>query len=216
MPDPVCIGGNLLHASAAEHAVRAVLCNLSIPSEASKGVRLLDEQPALVIPVFRAPCAYQGPAAVEFLALEFELEMPLLVGLPRIRLRRPSSAIPHHDRPSAVFLGRDNALELSILERMILDVHRQALVVGIEARSLRHCPAQQHAIELETEVVVHTPRGVLLNDEAERAGAPLLHLPARLRCHPEVALLPITLESHGMSQNGNKPSLSTEAKRVFS
>src|SRR5215475_12027479 len=192
MPDSVCIGGNLLHASAAEHAVRAVLCNLSIPSEPRKGVRFLDEQPALVIPVFRAPCAYQRPAAVELLAFEFELEMPLLVGLPSIRLRRPGSAIPDHDRPGAVFLGRDDPLELTILERMILNVHRQALVVGIEARALRHRPAQQYAIEFETEVVVHTPRGVLLNDEAERAGAPLLYLPARLRCHPEVALLPIT------------------------
>src|SRR5215470_1407882 len=109
MPDPVCIGGNLLHASAAEHTVGAILRNLSIASETSKGVRFLDEQPALVIPVFRAPRAYQGPATVELLALEFELEMPLLVGLPRIRLRRPGSAIPDHDRPSAVFLGGDNS-----------------------------------------------------------------------------------------------------------
>src|SRR5215467_9223487 len=116
MPDPVCISGNLFHASAAQHAVGPVLRNLSVASEPSKGVRFLDQQPALVVSVFRASCPHEGPAAVELLALELEFEMALLVGLPRVRFRRPGSAVPDHNRPCAVFLGRDNPLELTIFE----------------------------------------------------------------------------------------------------
>src|ERR1700746_2677888 len=51
---------------------------------------------------------------------------------------------------------------------MILHLDRHAFVVGIERGPLRYCPGFQHSIELEAEVVVQTPRGVLLHHEEQR------------------------------------------------
>ena len=56
--------------------------------------------------------------------------------------------------------------KLAVVERVVLGVHREPLLAGIEARALRHRPALQHAVELEPEIIVQAPRGVLLHDEA--------------------------------------------------
>jgi hypothetical protein len=48
---------------------------------------------------------------------------------------------------------------------MVLDLDGQALVFGIEARSLRHGPALEHSVELEAKVVVQAARRVALNGE---------------------------------------------------
>jgi hypothetical protein len=65
-------------------------------------------------------------------------------------------------------LGND-ALEVSVRDRVILDVHGEPLHLGVEARPLRDRPAQQHAVELEPEVVVQSGSGVLLDHETELA-----------------------------------------------
>ena len=49
---------------------------------------------------------------------------------------------------------------------MILDVHREPLVGGIERRALGHRPGDQNALVLEPEVVVAARRCVQLHDEA--------------------------------------------------
>ena len=61
--------------------------------------------------------------------------------------------------------------ELAVVERVILDVHRQALGLRIERRPLRHRPRQQHAVVLEPEVVVQVAGEMLLH--AEEPLAPL-------------------------------------------
>ena len=59
----------------------------------------------------------------------------------------------------------DDALEVEVVERMVLDVDGHALHVGVERRTLRHRPAHEHAVVLETEVVVQAAGPVALHDE---------------------------------------------------
>jgi hypothetical protein len=61
---------------------------------------------------------------------------------------------------------------------MVLDLDGQALVFGIEARSLRHGPALEHSVELEAKVVVQAARRVALNGEAQAAGLAAPAFPA--------------------------------------
>ena len=47
---------------------------------------------------------------------------------------RPRAPIPHDDIAAAVLPGGDDTLEVEVVERMILDVHRHALRIGVERR----------------------------------------------------------------------------------
>ena len=74
--------------------------------------------------------------------------------------------------PAAVLALRDDALERAVLERVVLDVHRQALARrGSRLGPLGTAQLLQHAVELEAEVVVQPRRVVLLDDEARRRRA---------------------------------------------
>ena len=79
--------------------------------------------------------------------------------------------VPDLHRAGAVVPLRDLALEGGVLERVILDVHRQVLRAGLERHALRHRPARQRAVALEAEVVVEAGRIVALDDEDRRGAA---------------------------------------------
>ena len=74
------------------------------------------------------------------------------------------------DRAAAVLPSRNDALEPAIFERVVLDMDRQALLAGIEARPFRHRPALQHPVELEPEIIMQPARGMLLDDKGQRPG----------------------------------------------
>jgi len=57
---------------------------------------------------------------------------------------------------------------------MVLDRHRQPLVLGIRRGALRHRPRLQDVADLQAEVVVQRGRGVLLHDEDGRLAQPVL------------------------------------------
>ena len=82
---------------------------------------------------------------------------------------------------------------------MILGLHRQALVLRIDRRPLRHRPRQQHAVPFEPEVVVQV-RGEMFLDAEEELVALLpfrrRRVAARFRRLREVALLAVILEGH--------------------
>ena len=69
------------------------------------------------------------------------------------------------------------ALEAAVLERMVLDLHREVVGLAIGGHALRQRPAHQHAVALEAEVVVQAARVVLLDDEARFARS--VRCPAR-------------------------------------
>src|SRR5690606_18437866 len=104
-----------------------------------------------------------GPAAAELLALEREIELPVAEPALHRSLGPPDAAVPEHHGAAPVLTLGDQAFEVAVLERVILRAHREALHRGIGDGSLRHGPAQEHAVPLEAEVVVEPPRRVLLH-----------------------------------------------------
>ena len=64
------------------------------------------------------------------------------------------AAVPEQHRAAAVLALGDHALEAAVLDRVVLDLHGEALLGRVEARPLGHGPALEHAVELEAEVVV--------------------------------------------------------------
>ena len=176
-------------------------------------VLVLDQQPRLAVlgrllagpPRAPALGAHEHPRAFQLEAVERHLEIAL--GQRRVDvvdLGRPGAAIPQHHHAGAVAIG-DHALELAVLDRVILDVHRQPLVGGVDRRALRHRPRQQHAVVLDAEVVVQRGGQVLLDAEEARLAALALPRPDHgvvaggLRRAAEVALLAIRLERHHAS-----------------
>src|SRR5580693_3540216 len=117
------------------------------------------------------------PAPFQLLPMKLEFEMALGEALVRIEDRRPCAPIPDEHRAAAVFALRDRAFERTIVERMVLDLDREPLLAGDEARAAGHRPALQDAVQFEPEIVMEPPRIVLLHDEAVAA----LGLPGDLR-----------------------------------
>ena len=73
-------------------------------------------------------------------------------------------------------------------ERMILDLDRQPLVMGVERRPLGHSPGFENAIQLEPQIIVQAG-GIVLLDHEPATGCGLDSvLAAWLPSLPEVAL----------------------------
>src|SRR5262249_43132402 len=157
-------------------------------------VALLQQQPVLASLPRPAAHPRQGPAAAQLVPVERELELAAPVPLVRIADGMPSAAIPQHDLACPVLARWDRPLAGAVLERRVLDVHGETLLRGIEAGTLRNRPALQHAVELETEVVVQAAGGVALHDEAPTFAR--RRLAGRLGRAPEVALAAIVVERH--------------------
>ena len=80
-------------------------------------------------------------------------------------------AVPHDDLAGTVVAFGDDAFEIAVLDRMVLDHHGEPLVGGIKRRSLGYRPRAQHAFHLEAEIVMESGGGVLLHDEHPAAPA---------------------------------------------
>ena len=103
------------------------------PSRHRLGVRIerlahpVDHPVALVLAL--APDREQRPAAGQVLAVELDLD---LARLPDERLERPAVVDPHPAR--AVLAGRDVAVEVEVLDRMVLGADREPVVAGGRGR----------------------------------------------------------------------------------
>ncbi len=164
-------------------------------------VVLLDQQPCLVTglaAITAAVCPDQVPASLELFAVELELEMAPFVPVLRIADRLPRAAIPDDDGARAVLMRRNDALEGAVLQRMVFDVHREPLLVRVEAWALGDRPAQQHAIELQPEVVMELARRVFLDHEGERFRLASLDASTRLRRCAEITFFAVPFEAHAI------------------
>jgi len=97
-------------------------------------VPVLDEQPAAAVAAAPAAGADDDPAPLHLHAVEPELQLALghcLVDVFEAGLRRPRPFVPEHHDAGPVAL-RDHALELAVVERVVLHVHRQTLVGRVE------------------------------------------------------------------------------------
>ena len=119
------------------------------------------------------------PAAVKLLTLQRKIQVSFLQPSHRIAFGKPASTIPDEHGPAAIFALRDGAFERVVFDRVVLDLDREALLAGNEARAARHCPALHHPAKLEPQIVMKAARRMLLNDELVPLAAP--HMAARLR-----------------------------------
>jgi hypothetical protein len=65
---------------------------------------------------------------VKLVALELEEELPLLQARLPVLDRHPFAAVPDDDPAGAVVAFGDHALEVAVVERVILDAHGEPLV----------------------------------------------------------------------------------------
>ena len=101
---------------------------------------MLDQQPiGALAAIAVVPHPHQHPAAMQLLAVQGELQVALFEAALGI-VALPIAAVPELHRAAAILALRDRAFEVAVVERMILDLDREALVVRIERRSLGHRP----------------------------------------------------------------------------
>ena len=79
---------------------------------------------------------------MQFLAVEPELQGSLFERIFRrlVAFGRPVSAIPDHDRATAVLSFGNGSLEVSVPQRVIFDFYREAFFLGVERGSASHGP----------------------------------------------------------------------------
>src|SRR5262245_43004806 len=201
MPHAIFRGGDLVEGAPRGHALGLGLDHARGASGARRAIPLLDQEPAPPIGItpLASPDPHERPPAVELPAREDELEIAVAVALVRVAVGLPGAAVPDHHRAAAVFALRDGSLEVAVLERMILHLHGEALVGGVEAGPLGHRPALEGALELEPEVVVEPAGHVLLDHEGSRARAAprgRRRFARRLRRGLEVPLATILAQPH--------------------
>ena len=125
-------------------------------------VAMLDQQPVgALAAVAVALHAHEHPAALQLLAGEHELELALAqlrLGRRSAPSRQPVAAIPQLHGAAAVLALWNRAFEVAVVERMVLDLHREPLVVRIERRPARDGPRLEDAVELQAQVVVQARR----------------------------------------------------------
>ena len=124
---------------------------------------LAEDEPVLLLPV--QVSRNERPHAVEPLAVEPDGQ----AAVPLLLEELVRSAVPDLHRAGAVLARRDLALEVAVLERMVLHVHREVALSAPERDSLRHSPARERAVPLEPEVVVEATRVMPLDHEPRRS-----------------------------------------------
>ncbi len=130
--------------------------------------------------------------------MQLELQMPLGIAFLGVVDRRPSPAIPDDHGAAAIFALGDGAFEAAIVQRMVLDMDRQALLARNQARPLGHGPALEHPIHLQPQIVMQPAGGVFLDDEAVASGG-LCPFAARLRRRLEITFFAVGGECHQLA-----------------
>ena len=181
---------------------------------------MLDQQPCPAVARTRGPSArcvaaararvptaraHEDPRPLQLVAVQRELEVALLERRIHIgALRRPRAAVPEHHDACAVAFG-NHALEFTVLERMILDAHREPLRFRIERGALGDGPRQQYAVVLETKVVMQMAGQVLLHAEEPVRRALRFDAALGLGRLREIAFAAVFLERHVSSSR--RPSV---------
>ena len=135
-----------------------------------KIVAVLDQQPVRTFAAVAVMLhSHQHPTAVQPFAFKIEFEIATGKSL----LRRgpafwlPVAPIPKLDRAAAVLALRNRAFKVAIVQRMILDLDRQPLVLRAKGRPFRHRPGPEHPVEFEAEVIVQACRVMPLDDKTQ-------------------------------------------------
>ncbi len=152
VPQGVAVGLDVVVGPSGLDALRVVL---GVPAGARDLVPLVDEQPLVALVVLEGTRAWvvrpapaparphDREAPLQLLAVEAELELAIGDGAAPVERRRlgcPGAPVPDDDVAGAVLLGRDHALEVEVLDRVVLDVDGHPAHAGVEGRALRDGP----------------------------------------------------------------------------
>src|SRR5437667_2167460 len=78
--------------------------------------------------------------------------------------------IPYDDFARTIIAFRQASLKQQVVERMVLNMDREALHIRIFVWPLRHRPRDECRANFQPEVIVETPGPVLLDDESRSRG----------------------------------------------
>lgn len=77
------------------------------------------------------------------------------------------AAIPYDHRSGATLILRNHSLEITVFERMIFDMNREAFVAGNETRPFGDRPTLQDAVEFESKIIMPSTGSMFLHGETE-------------------------------------------------
>src|SRR5699024_3841591 len=103
--------------------------------------------------------------------------------------------IPGRNLTGTVWALGDPPLEIGVLERMVVGLDRQTIVLRIGRRALRQGPGDEHSFVFEPEVPVQSARMMLLDDEAEIASAGAVSVGDRLIRVLRIPSAPVDLQA---------------------
>ena len=107
-------------------------------------VTMLDEQPVPRLTATRRTvcCPDEREASAQLATVEHNVDLAAseLPVYGDVVCRFVPSPVPDHHRPRAILTFRDDALEIRVLERMVLSLHRQPLVCRIHRWPFGHGP----------------------------------------------------------------------------
>ena len=115
-------------------------------------VAVLDQHPGGA-PTAVALGAHQHPRTVHAAAFHDELQFALGQGradLLKTLFGRPIAAFPQHHRAAAILALGDRALEVAVVEGMVLDLHGQATIGRVQRGPLGHGPRLEGPFVFET------------------------------------------------------------------
>lgn len=186
------------HCGATEHAPGQGPDHVVLVARSRLGILLLDQQPLFLVAAAAHMGAHQGPVAAELLTDQGELELARPIAGVGVVMGLPDAMVPDDHITGAVLPGGDAALEIAIAQRVVLDMHRQAFLCGVQARALGHRPAFQAAAQFQAKVVMQVARIVLLDHETQgRGGLDGGFVRRRLRGDREVALALVFTQGFG-------------------
>src|SRR5262249_4364684 len=151
-PDGCTFGGriaDLLNCQTREDRLRVTLDEFRT---GSRGIRLLEQEPLLVL------LGHPGerPPATKLEAEQLDLHLPLGKVLEWIAFldRSVPSAIPDDDASGAVVASRNDPFKIGVLDRVVFHMNRETLLLRPHGRALGNGPALEDSVHLKAQVVV--------------------------------------------------------------
>src|SRR5690606_27837562 len=120
------------------------------------------------------PGADEQPAAAELFAGEDDGEPAVFDRFGGIAFENfIQAAIPQHDGAGTVVALRNVALEIPIVERMVLDADREVFVARLFRKPFRNRPRGEGAFDFEPEIIMEAAGAMFLNDKPPLCGCPV-------------------------------------------
>src|SRR3954468_6402377 len=84
----------------------------------------------------------------------------------RVSEKLVTPAVPQKHASRAIIPCRDGAFEVAILDRMILNMHGEALLFGVQSRAFGNGPGLQNSAHFQAQIVMEPSGAMSLNAKA--------------------------------------------------